>query len=100
MLFRSQVYRRIVLECREHGAEAYLLHLPRLLQPNDYHAAARMTEIARRAGFTVLDLSHAYDGAPEQGALVLAIWDRHPNAAGHRLLAETLFDQLTPHLAD
>jgi hypothetical protein len=41
----------------------------------------------------VVDLSDAYDHQ-EVESLVVAYWDKHPNAAGHRLLAERLYQAL------
>ncbi len=51
-------------------------------------------EIARQAGFTVLDTSSAYDGIHDWEALWIAKWDRHPGARGHRILAGKIYDCL------
>ena len=41
----------------------------------------------------VISLAHAYDGRDPQ-ELQLASWDNHPNAFGHRLMAEALYQEL------
>ncbi len=49
--------------------------------------------VAEEAGFIVLDLSDAYDNQ-DLDSLVVAYWDKHPNAKGHRLIAEDLYRKL------
>ena len=50
------------------------------------------------AGLTLLDLSSTFDEIEDRESLVLASWDGHTNAAGHRLLADKLYAELVPHL--
>jgi D-alanyl-lipoteichoic acid acyltransferase DltB (MBOAT superfamily) len=45
------------------------------------------------AGLKVLDLYHVYPEA-DHAALRVAPWDDHPNAAGHRLIADRLYEEL------
>jgi D-alanyl-lipoteichoic acid acyltransferase DltB (MBOAT superfamily) len=84
----SGLYREIVAECRARGATPVWIHLPLVVEhspPKGVDVAA----MAREAGFTILTMAGAYDGvAPE--SIWLAEWDQHPNAAGHRLLADKL----------
>jgi hypothetical protein len=49
--------------------------------------------VAKDAGFVVLDLSHAYDGH-DNGEVLISAWDQHPNAFGHKLLADALYNAL------
>jgi hypothetical protein len=51
-------------------------------------------ETAREAGLAVIELEGVYDGY-EMVEVQLAEWDNHPNALGHRLVAEKLFYALT-----
>jgi hypothetical protein len=46
--------------------------------------------LAREAGFTILQLSGVYDGVSLR-SLKIAPWDAHPNAVGHRLIADRLY---------
>jgi len=89
------VYERIVAQCRERGIQPYYLHVPRVNEASDADrgAARRVMDLARDAGFTVLDMSAAYAGASRKD-LVLAVWDWHPNQEGHRLLADALWTAL------
>jgi D-alanyl-lipoteichoic acid acyltransferase DltB (MBOAT superfamily) len=45
------------------------------------------------AGLRVLDLYHVYPDA-DRASLRVAPWDDHPNAAGHRLIANRLYEEL------
>lgn len=85
--------RRIIELCREHGIRPVFALIP---MPQDgvlMEDAPVLLELAQSAGFDVIDLSDVYSGH-DQRALVVAEWDRHPNADGHRLIAERLFDEL------
>ena len=53
----------------------------------------RLREFARSAGFTELDLSRVYTGH-DIAALKYAEWDEHPNARGHQIIAQGIFDAL------
>ena len=54
--------------------------------------------MARAAGLQVIDLSPAFDSVTDRSSLVLAKWDDHTTALGHRLLAEELYKDLVPVL--
>jgi hypothetical protein len=45
----------------------------------------------------VIDLTHIYSPS-ERVALRVAPWDEHPNSAGHRLIADRLYDRLVAFL--
>jgi len=88
------VYTRIVEECRERGVHPYYVYVPRVREAFDTRAdrSGRILELARQAGFTVLDLSQAY--SDRDASLALVPWDWHPNAEGQRLLAEAFCARL------
>ncbi|MEO8295386.1 MAG: hypothetical protein ABI613_07725 [Gemmatimonadota bacterium] len=51
-------------------------------------------DMARSAGYHIFDVRGVYDGQ-DPATLLLASWDKHPNARGHRLIAERLFKEIT-----
>lgn len=50
-------------------------------------------DVAREMGYNVVDARDAYAGR-DPNTLLLAQWDKHPNALGHRLMAGRLYDEL------
>jgi len=46
----------------------------------------------------VIDLSPAFDSITDRSSLILAKWDDHTTALGHRLLADELYKELVPLL--
>src|SRR5262249_41296185 len=58
------VYRRAAADCRARGVPCLWVLLPRVGDPPDPAADARLVALARAAGFArVVDLSDGYDGA-------------------------------------
>ncbi len=93
-------YRSIVDNCRRHNVIPVWAYLPTLDQASNdstrrkpSHDFGQMAPVARKAGFVVLDLSDAYSGTTS-GDITLVPWDPHPNALGHKLLADRLHDVL------
>jgi transcriptional regulator of nitric oxide reductase len=58
----------------------------------------RQIEIAREAGFLTIDLLDTYAAVSDFAPLWVAPWDRHPNALGHAMLGERLYEALQPEL--
>jgi hypothetical protein len=55
------------------------------------------TALARSAGFVVIDEPfHAYENVDNE-QIIVAEWDSHPNARGHRILADALYQALVQH---
>jgi hypothetical protein len=54
---------------------------------------ARLFELAREAGFVIVDLSNVY-GDTDLMSLWIAPNDGHPNAAGHKIIADGLYQAL------
>jgi hypothetical protein len=87
-------YRRMLEEAKQMGARPVWLWVP-LPKGGDVDAEEEvsMRALAEQAGFATLSLADAYRGGdPER--LVVAPWDGHPSAAGHRMLADDWFEQL------
>jgi hypothetical protein len=50
-------------------------------------------DFARQLGYDIIDIRDVYAGQ-DPSTLLLASYDKHPNAKGHRLIAERLFTEL------
>ena len=94
-------YARIAEQCRQRGIRVFVLDN---LKPGDPIAkpsdALQQIDLATRAGFTVLDMTGAYDGVEDVESLWLRPWDWHPNVEAHQLLADELYELLQMHLGD
>jgi hypothetical protein len=80
--------RRVVEICKERGIRPVYVLVPEVTIDNEGIVECQRAE---KAGFTILNLADAYSGRARKG-LYLSPWDTHPNAMGHRLLAERLYD--------
>jgi hypothetical protein len=89
----SWTYRRIVEVSRAHGILPVWIFMPTLENPLRQEEIVHLTRVAEEAGFIVLDLSDAYENQDLE-SLVVAYWDKHPNAEGHMLIAEDLYRKL------
>jgi hypothetical protein len=84
---------RIASVARSHGARPVLLGLDNAIGPPDEEVPE--LGMARRAGFVVLDLFDVYARAEVPlDDLRVTSWDNHPNALGHRIVAERLHQEL------
>jgi D-alanyl-lipoteichoic acid acyltransferase DltB (MBOAT superfamily) len=89
----AAVYRHIVEECRARGRVAVWIFLPQVREGAWQEETPDMLRIAAEAGFVIVDLADVYRGE-DPAAVRLAEWDEHPNARGHRLIAERLYAAL------
>jgi hypothetical protein len=94
------VFRRFAAQCAQRGVCALIVYRPAPVDFDGMEPSARpeMVRIARAAGLGVIDLSSAFDSVANRNTLVVAKWDDHTNALGHRLLADNLYDALVPLL--
>jgi len=83
-------YRQLVDRCRSRGVVPLMAYLPILTPQRDDLPVSVLLAIGREAGFVTLDLSKTYEGHNRE-ELMIAIWDDHPNVAGHRLVADRLY---------
>ncbi len=85
----------------ENGVRPTWIFLPTL----EMHASTAdlkwMRDMARDAGFEVIDLYDIYDGK-DTFSLRIADWDYHPNVEGHRVIGERIWNefQSRPELLD
>ncbi|NUO81819.1 hypothetical protein HUU05_17245, partial [candidate division KSB1 bacterium] len=85
------LYRRFVDICRQHGIRPIYVYMPVVHKlQKDTERDAYFVGLARKHGFDIIDVSDAYDNQ-DKDALRVAAWDWHPNAEGHRLLADRLY---------
>jgi hypothetical protein len=81
------IYARMIEVARKNGIHPVWIYLPRVRSEEPPQLEMRL---AREAGFTILQLSGVYDGVSLR-SLKIAPWDAHPNAVGHRLIADRLY---------
>ncbi len=86
-------YRSIARLCEAHGALPVWIFLPNTGDVLTEEQVAHLMNIAQRMGFLTVNLNRVFAGY-ELPAVQLAPWDGHPNALGHRIIAERLY----PHL--
>jgi lysophospholipase L1-like esterase len=93
------IYERMIQTCAGIGAQPLISFLPR---PEDRGAEAEQLalqlQLAERAHFTLLDTSDAYAGVGDMSSMWVSAYDRHPNAEGHRRLAEAFHAALLKRL--
>ena len=85
---------RIAAVTREHGAVPVFLALDNVADPPAEGSAPCRTQ--RRPGFW-FSISSTCGKDRDKPALRIAEWDNHPNAAGHRLIADRLFELMQQH---
>jgi hypothetical protein len=89
---------QIVATARARGVRPVWIYLGLPERPPETVHVAGMVAAARSAGYLVLDWSDVYAGR-DMATLRSASWDFHPNAAGHRVIAERFHADLTTHPA-
>jgi hypothetical protein len=91
---------RFAQQCKQRGIHPLVVYRPAPLDFQGSEPAKRseVTRLARAAGLEVIDLSPAFDSVANRNTLIIAKWDHHTTAFGHRLLAGKLYDRLVPLL--
>src|SRR5438874_5406841 len=93
-------FQRFAQQCKQRGIHPLVVFRP---APSDSEGSeqaerTKVTGLARAAGLEVIDLSQAFDSVANRNTLVVAKWDHHTTALGHRLLADKLYEGLVPLL--
>jgi alginate O-acetyltransferase complex protein AlgI len=93
-------FQRFAQQCTQRGVRPLVIYRPAPADFSGLESAARrkIIGLARDAGLEVLDLSPAFDSVADRSSLILAKWDDHTTALGHRLLVDTLYEGLVPLL--
>jgi hypothetical protein len=89
----SWVYHRIVEGCRQRSILPVWICLPAEVGERPSDPAAESIRLAEEAGFVVLNLCDVYANQNVESVRV-APWDLHPNAKGHQLIADRLYEAL------
>lgn len=94
-------FRRLAQQCAQHGVRPLVLYRPAPVDFDGLEAAARseIIQLVRGAGLEVIDLGPAFDSVADRDKLIIAKWDHHTSALGHRLLADKLYEGLVPLLS-
>jgi hypothetical protein len=89
-------FQRFAQQCAQKGVRPIVIYRPAPADFSGVESAARdkLIGLARSAGLEVIDLSPSFESVADRGSLILAKWDDHTNALGHRLLAERLYPDL------
>jgi len=90
------VFHRFAEQCAQRGVRPLVIYRPAPVDFEGLEASGRseLVSIAQANGLKVIDVSSAFDSVADRDQLVLAKWDQHTNALGHRLLANKLYDGL------
>ncbi len=93
-------FHRFAQQCKQHGIHPVVIYRPAPVDFQGVEQADRseVIRLARAAGLEVIDLSPAFDSVVDRDTLMIAKWDDHTTAFGHRLLAGKLYDGLVPLL--
>jgi hypothetical protein len=89
-----ETYPRFASFCRERGIVPVYAYTPNVedsLWVRHPEKEAHHMDVAKQAGFVVLNVADAYDGVDVM-TLKVTPWDWHPNVLGHKLLADGLYD--------
>ena len=89
-------YKEIVERSRARGVVPVFVYLPWLGEDPALGQAIDVKRRAAAAGFVVLDLAGAF-GVEDTKMLRVAVWDTHPNARGHALLAQKFYTEVRAH---
>ena len=86
------VYSRFVAAAREHGATPVFFYLPAL--DGTTPGMIEQRRLADEAGFVILNLDNVYSGRRQEELQLTPSDYLHPNAVGHRMIADALFAEL------
>jgi D-alanyl-lipoteichoic acid acyltransferase DltB (MBOAT superfamily) len=89
-------FRSMVQTAREHGAVPIWVYVP-VPDEREDQRREELHRLASAAGFQTWSLAGAYAGH-DPSRIQLAVWDSHPNARGHALLAAQLLARIQENL--
>ncbi len=87
------VYGYIAQRSHERGIRPVWIFLPQVRGGSWQEETPEAVRTAQDAGFAILNLADVYEGR-DIDSIRLAVWDDHPNAIGHQLVADRLYREL------
>jgi hypothetical protein len=94
----KSVYGSIAGRSLHMGIRPVWVFLPQVREGEWQDETAATVQIAKDAGFAVINLEDVYRGR-DIATIRLAEWDDHPNALGHQLVAQRLYNELAANAA-
>jgi hypothetical protein len=95
------VFHRLKEQCARRGVRPLVIYRPAPVdfEGNEEAGQKELIHHAQAEKLEIIDLSAAFDSVVDRNTLILAKWDHHTTALGHRLLAGELYDGLVPWLS-
>ncbi len=90
----AEVYRVLAERCRAQGMAPVWVFLPQLVEGSWQSETPEARRLAEQAGFAAIELQGVFPAA-DVGRIRLAEWDEHPNAEGHRRVADRLYTEFS-----
>jgi len=89
-------YQHMAEISRQHGIKLICFVLPLTDESDSAYRKSykRLSRIAREVGIIVVDLSSVYGDLNKRDSLKLSPWDWHPNAKGHAMIGNRLYEEL------
>jgi hypothetical protein len=91
------VYRRFKEECEARKVTPLWVFLPFVQERSKFAKAEELIPLAQQTSLPIVDMTDVYQGH-DRKSLYVAEWDYHPNALGHRLIADRLYHVLRDQL--
>lgn len=91
----SWTYRRIVENCQQRGILPVWIYVPSIrdIDRSNPKEIADLIHLAEETGFVVLNVSDVYENQDAE-AIRVSDLDWHPNAQGHQLISDQLYEAL------
>jgi alginate O-acetyltransferase complex protein AlgI len=89
----QQTYKHITQLAENQGIPAIWIFMPTPEENLPEADISSLFKIAEDAGFQIVSLRDLYDGQ-DLDRLIVAEWDRHPNAIAHKMIADLMYQRI------
>lgn len=86
-------YSEIIKNCQKNNTTPIWAFLPATADVYDEEEYQKIKDYAVQMGFTTLDLRTVYNGL-DKTKIRISEWDTHPNADGHKIIANKFYTEL------